>query len=134
MSTTLICRDIVIDNKYFLFTEYFVFEDSQETELHIQVNCIYVALEEYANINVYRNSTAAVNLNCCSLCRNMNDIKMLRTNFNQKFDISLFTKTWLSYRTIPLCMRGLLTIINVLKSKEVEVYLCMLIISILYLM
>ena len=52
------------------------------------------------------NSFAAINLNCRSLCKNMNDIEMFLMNLNQKPDICLFTETWLSHRLVPPHIEG----------------------------
>ena len=67
---------MVTTHKHFPFSGYFVFDDSHETELHMQNSHNYVTLEQYTKINVYQNSLAVMNLNCCSLCKNINDIKM----------------------------------------------------------
>ena len=42
-----------------------------------------------------------MNLNCCSLYKNINDIEMFLMNLNQKPDICLFTETWLSHGLVP---------------------------------
>ena len=47
-----------------------------------------------------QHSIAVMNLNCHSLCKNINDIEMFLMNMNQKPDICLFTKTWLSHRLV----------------------------------
>ena len=61
---------MVTTNKHFPFSGYFVFDDSHETELHMQDSCNYVTLEQYVKINAYQNSLAVMNLNCRSLCKN----------------------------------------------------------------
>ena len=75
---------MVTTNKHFLFRGYFVFDDSHETELHMQDSCNYVTFEQYTKIYVYQNSLAAMNLNCRSLCKNSNDFEMLLMNLNQE--------------------------------------------------
>ena len=123
---------MVTANKHFQFSGYFVFEFLHETELHMQDSCNYVTLEQYAKIKVYQNFLAVMNLNCRSLCKNINDIEMLLMNLNQKLNKCLFTKTWLSQRLVPPCNEEFIDFINIIKNAEVEVYFCILVISILY--
>ena len=47
-----------------------------------------------------------MNLNCRSLCKNINDIEMFLMNLNQKPDIGLFTENWLSHKLVPPRIEG----------------------------
>ena len=78
----MVYHNRVTINKHFPFSGYFVFDDSHETELHMQDSCYYVTFEQYAKINVYHSSLAVMNLNCRSLCKNINDIEMFLMKLN----------------------------------------------------
>ena len=49
-----------------------------------------------------------MNLNCRSLCKNINDIEMFLMNLNQKPDICFFTETWLTHKLVPPRYEGLI--------------------------